>query len=233
MIEPDFPMHEELDRFEQDLKSLTPNPFTVLLPVQAKMPQDDLGLSSMPDVGLLTDKQVHRLPSTNYHWFKIASVSWMMGLAAGVLVSVLWTRLMNEQVPIAEPNLISQKMATSGATSETLVMAPITNSPSTNRFGSQHPRAFGDENLAGRSRTIATDLAYDYVLQPMMRRNPTDLTRLFAGMEIAKQPKRPQADAPHSTAKDSTTPEPNSFPKYQGQRQLLKTLMESNDLISI
>jgi hypothetical protein len=52
-------------------------------------------------------------------------------------------------------------------------------------------------------------------------------------MEIAKQPKRPQADAPHSTAKDSTTPEPNSFPKYQGQRQLLKTLMESNDLISI
>ena len=233
MIEPDFPMHEQLDRFEQDLKSLTPNPFTVLLPVQAKMPQDDLGLSSMPDVGLLTDKQVHRLPSTNYHWFKIASVSWMMGLAAGVLVSVLWTRLMNEQVPIAEPNLISQKMATSGATFETPAMAPITNSPSTNPFGSQHSRAFGDENLAGRSRTIATDLAYDYVLQPMMRRNPTDLTRWFAGMEIAKQPKRPQADAPHSTAKDSTTPEPNSFPKYQGQRQLLKTLMESNDLISI
>ena len=233
MIEPDFPMHEELDRFEQDLKTLTPKPFPGLLPVQAKMPQDDLGLSSMPDVGLLTDKQVHRLPSTNYHWFKIASVSWMMGLAAGVLVSVLWTRLMNEQVPIAEPNLISQKMATSGATFETPAMAPITNSPSTNRFGSQHPRAFGDENLAGHSRTIATDLAYDYVLQPMMRRNPTDLTRLFAGMEIAKQPKRPQADVQHSTAKDSTTPEPSSFPKYQGQRQLLKTLMESNDLISI
>ena len=233
MIEPDFPMHEELDRFEQDLKTLTPKPFPGLLPVQAKMPQDDLRLSSMPDVGLLTDKQVHRLPSTNYHWFKIASVSWMMGLAAGVLVSVLWTRLMNEQVPIAEPNLISQKMATSGATFETPAMAPITNSPSTNRFGSQHPRAFGDENLAGHSRTIATDLAYDYVLQPMMRRNPTDLTRLFAGMEIAKQPKRPQADVQHSTAKDSTTPEPSSFPKYQGQRQLLKTLMESNDLISI
>jgi hypothetical protein len=233
MIEPDFPMHEELDRFEQDLKTLTPKPFPGLLPVQAKMPQDDLRLSSMPDVGLLTDKQVHRLPSTNYHWFKIASVSWMMGLAAGVLVSVLWTRLMNEQVPIAEPNLISQKMATSGATFETPAMAPITNSPSTNRFGSQHPRAFGDENLAGHSRTIATDLAYDYVLQPMMRRNPADLTRWFAGMEIAKQPKRPQADVQHSTAKDSTTPEPSSFPKYQGQRQLLKTLMESNDLISI
>jgi hypothetical protein len=233
MIEPDFPMHEQLDRFEQDLKTLTPKPFPGLLPVQAKMPQDDLRLSSMPDVGLLTDKQVHRLPSTNYHWFKIASVSWMMGLAAGVLVSVLWTRLMNEQVPIAEPNLISQKMATSGATFETPAMAPITNSPSTNRFGSQHPRAFGDENLAGHSRTIATDLAYDYVLQPMMRRNPADLTRWFAGMEIAKQPKRPQADVQHSTAKDSTTPEPSSFPKYQGQRQLLKTLMESNDLISI
>ncbi|MFM2013794.1 MAG: hypothetical protein RLZZ396_2578 [Planctomycetota bacterium] len=233
MIEPDFPMHEELDRFEQDLKTLTPKPFPGLLPVQAKMPQDDLGLSSMPDVGLLTDNQVHRLPSTNYHWLKIASVSWMMGLAAGVLVSVLWTRLMNEQVPIAEPNLVSQKMAASGATSETPVMAPITNSASTNPFGSQHPRAFGDKNLAGHSRTIATDLAYDYVLQPMMRRNPADLTRWFAGMEIAKQPKRPQADVPHSTAKDSTTPEPSSFPKYQGQRQLLKTLIESNDLISI
>jgi hypothetical protein len=52
-------------------------------------------------------------------------------------------------------------------------------------------------------------------------------------MEIDKQPNGPQADAPHSTATDSTTPEPSTFPKYQGQRQLLKTLMESDDLISI
>jgi hypothetical protein len=233
MIEPNFPMHQELDRFEQDLKSLTPKPFPELLPVQAKMPRLDLGLSSMPDVGLLTDKQMHGSPMTNYHWLKIASVSWMMGLAAGVLVSVFWTRLMNGQVPIDEPNLVSQKVATSEVTSAAPVMAPITNSTSTNPFGSQHPRAFEDESFAALSRPIATNLAYDYVLQPMMRRNLADLTRRFAGMEIDKQPERPQTDAPHSTAKESTTPEPNSLPKYQGQRQLLKKLMESDDLISI
>jgi|GEM_PF-983478 len=233
MTEPNLPTHEELDRFEQDLRSLTPKPFFETLPVQAKMPQRDLGLSSMPDVGLLTDKPSHRLPTTNYHWLKIASVSWMMGLAAGVLVSALWTKLISGQVPIAEPNLVSQKEATSEVTPAEPAMAPIANSPSTNPFGSQHPRAFEDEYFAGRSRPIATDLAYDYILQPMMRRNPASLTGRFTGMDIDTQPNGPQADAPHSTANDSTTPEPSAFPKYQGQRQLLKTLMESDDLISI
>ena len=62
MIEPNFPVHEGLDRFEQDLKSLTPKHFPVELPA---------------------------LPPTGPSWLKIASVSWLMGLAAGVLVSAI------------------------------------------------------------------------------------------------------------------------------------------------
>lgn len=182
MIEPKFPMDEGLDRFEQDLKSLTPKHFPVVLAV---------------------------LPPTGPSWLKIASISWLMGLAAGVLVSAIWTRLMNGQVPIAEPNPISQKVA----------LTP--NPPSTNPFGSQSTRAFGDETLAGRSRTIATDLDDNYVLQPLMRRNTVNGSRRFSG------------EASHSSREDSATPNPNSFPKYQGQRQLLKMLMESDDLISI
>ena len=84
MIEPNFPMHEGLDRFEQDLKSHTPKHHPVVLPA---------------------------LPPTGPSWLKIASVSWLMGLAAGVLVSAIWARLMNGQVPIAEPNPVSQKVA--------------------------------------------------------------------------------------------------------------------------
>jgi hypothetical protein len=182
MIEPNFPMHEGLDRFEQDLKSLTPRPFPVVLPA---------------------------LPPTGPSWLKIASVSWLMGLAAGVLVSAIWARLMNGQVPIAEPNLVSQKVA----------LNP--NPPSTNPFGSQSTRAFGVETAAVRSGTIATDLDDDYVLQPLMRRNTVNASRRFSG------------EATHSSTEDSAIPDPDSFPKHQGQRQLLKMLMESDDLISI
>jgi len=179
MIEPKFPMDEGLDRFEQDLKSLTPKSF----------PKE--------------------LPPTHPSWLKIASVSWLMGLAAGVLVSAIWTKLMNGQVPIAEPNPISQKVA----------LTP--NPPSTNPFGSPQPSVFGDEILAGRSRTIATDLDDDYVLQPLMRGNTVNRSRRFSG------------EATHSSTEDSAIPNPISLPKYQGQRQLLKILMESDDLTSI
>lgn len=197
MIEPNFPMHEGLDRFEQDLKSLTPKHFPVVLPV------------------------LPVLPPTGPSWLKIASVSWLMGLAAGVLVSAIWTRLMNGQVPIAEPNPVSQKVA----------LTP--NPPSTNPFGSLSTRAFGDETLAGRSRTIATDLDDDYVLQPLMRRNTVNRSRWFSGVDIANQPRSSQNGATHSSTEDSAVPDPNSLPTYQGQRQLLKMLMESDDLISI
>ena len=179
MIEPKFPMDEGLDRFEQDLKSLTPKSF----------PKE--------------------LPPMHPNWLKIASISWLMGLAAGVLVSAIWTKLMNGEVPIVEPNQVSQKVA----------LSP--NSPSTTPFGSPQPSVFGDEILAGRSRTIATDLDDNYVLQPLMRRNTVNGSRRFSG------------EASHTSREDSATPNPNSFPKYQGQRQLLKMLMESDDLISI
>lgn len=182
MIEPNFPMHEGLDRFEQDLKSLTPRHFPVELPT---------------------------LPPTGPNWLKIASISWLMGLAAGLLVSAIWTKLMNGEVPIAESNQVSQKV----------VLSP--KSPTTPPFGSLQPGVFGDEILAGRNRTIATDLDDDYVLQPLMRRNTVNGSRRFSG------------EATHSSREDSVTPNPNSFPKYQGQRQLLKMLMESDDLISI
>jgi hypothetical protein len=194
MIEPNFPMHEGLDRFEQDLKSLTPKHLPVVLPA---------------------------LPPTGPSWLKIASVSWLMGLAAGVLVSAIWTRLMNGQVPIAESNPVSQKVA----------LTP--NPTSTNPFGSQSTRAFGVETAAVRSRTIATDLDDDYVLQPLMRRNRVNGSRWFSGVDMANRPRSSQADATHTSTEDSAVPDPNSFPKYQGQRQLLKMLMESDDLISI
>jgi hypothetical protein len=194
MIEPNFPVHEGLDRFEQDLKSLTPKHFPVELPA---------------------------LPPTGPSWLKIASVSWLMGLAAGVLVSAIWARLMNGQVPIAEPNLVSQKVG----------LNP--NPPSTNPFGSQSTRAFGVETLAVRSRTIAADLDDDYILQPLMRRNTVHASRWFSGVDVANRPRSSQTDAAHSSAEDSAIPDPDSFPKHQGQRQLLKMLMESDDLISI
>ena len=159
MIEPKFPMDEGLDRFEQDLKSLTPKSF----------PKE--------------------LPPMHPNWLKIASISWLLGLAAGVLVSAIWTRLMNGEVPIVEPNQVSQKVA----------LSP--NSPSTIPFGSPQPSVFGDEILAGRSRTIATDLDDDYVLQPLMRRNTVNGSRRFSG------------EASHTSREDSATPNPNSFPK--------------------
>lgn len=179
MIEPKFPMDEGLDRFEQDLKSLTPKRF----------PKE--------------------LPARDPNWLKIASISWLMGLAAGVLVSAIWTKLMNGEVPIAEPNQVTQKVA----------LSP--NSPTTTPFGSRQPGVFRDGLLVGSSRFIATDLDDDYVLQPLMRRNTVNGSRRFSG------------EASHTSREDSATPNANSFPKYQGQRQLLKMLMESDDLISI
>ena len=246
MNEPNLPMHDGLDRFEQDLKSLTPNHAPKVLPVQAMLSVQGLGASSGLDASsghdacLVTDERLHRLPMKNRNWLKIASVSWVTGLVAGLMVSAVWTRLMTEENPITEPNLASETRITSEVTNAPPELVLTPSPPSTEPFRVLPTSAFGDAIFSGNNRYFAIESASDDVLQPMMRRNavtrisnsfPTE--QKFARVDSATKQKDGQTDASNSTSKTSPTPNPNSFPKYQGQRQLLKMLMESDDLISI
>ncbi len=246
MNEPNLPMHDGLDRFEQDLKSLTPNHAPEVLPVQAMLSVDGLGVrsgpdaSSEPDACLVTDERLHRLPMKNRNWLKIASVSWVTGLASGLMVSAIWTRLITEENPITEPNLASETRVTSEVTSAPPELVSTPNPPSTDPFRAQPSSAFGDAIFSGNNRYFAIESASDDVLQPMMRRNA--VTRIseslpsakrFGRVDAATKQKNGQTDASNTTSKTSPAPNSNSFPKYQGQRQLLKMLMESDDMISI
>jgi hypothetical protein len=147
---------------------------------------------------------------------------------------------MTEENPITEPNFASETRVTSELTNAPPELVLTLNPPSTEPFRAQPSSAFGDAIFSGNNRYFAIESASDDVLQPMMRRNA--VTRIseslpsakrFARVDSATKQKNGQTDASNTTSKTSPAPNPNSFPKYQGQRQLLKMLMESDDLISI
>ena len=233
MNEPKFPVHEGLHRFEQDLKSLTPKNVLEVLPVKSKPSSHDLVFRTVPVVGLVTDEPLHRLPMQNRDWLKIATVSWVMGLAAGLLVSAIWIGIWDAKVPITEPNIVSQNVAKSEVTNASPEVAFTQNPPSAELFRSQQPAAFQDEFFGGTSRFNAIDLAGDYVLRPFMWQNAVNGGMTFAEVDSASRLKNGQTDVPNSSTKSPSTPIPYSFPKCQSQRQLLKMLLESDTLNSI
>ncbi|MCY3005470.1 MAG: hypothetical protein NTV29_05770 [Planctomycetota bacterium] len=169
----------------------------------------------------------------NRNWLKIATVSWVMGLAAGLLVSAIWMRFMKEDLLRTEPILASQDVAISEVISAPPEVALTQNPPSAELFRSQQPAAFQDEFFGGTSRFNAIDLAGDYVLRTIMRQNAVNGSMTFAEVDSASPPKNGQTDVPNSSTKSPSTPIPYSFPKCQSQRQLLKMLLESDTLNSI
>lgn len=244
MNEPNFPMDDDLSRFEQELKSLTPRDFPVGLPVRAMLPMHDLGLTSPPDVGIVTNQQSHRQPFVNRAWLKTVSVSWMTGLAAGLLVSMIWTRLVNEDAPFIDPKLISESGVPSVATDPNPPTTSSRDLPSTETTRPQESSRFREQSFGTNFRSISLNSYDGKILHPMMSLREVDW--IFSIMPPAKRltgvVKEAIQDHEHSSAPNSTSdvPQttlpnsfPNSFPKAQGQRQLLKSLMESNELISI
>lgn len=96
-----------LDRFEQELRSLTPKSTSAVL-------FDPVSI----------DANIHpssRSPKANSYWLQTASVSWTLGLATGILISAFWTQSTNRELSPPEPNLVAQK-----STAPTTVASPPT-----------------------------------------------------------------------------------------------------------
>ncbi|MCU0713022.1 MAG: hypothetical protein MUC43_13255, partial [Pirellula sp.] len=91
MNEKNYRMDEELSRFEQDLKSLTPKHCSAAASVPTMPAFHDNRLTSQIDTSVVMDHQSSSLPFTNRRWLKTVAVSWATGLAAGLLVSAIWT----------------------------------------------------------------------------------------------------------------------------------------------
>jgi len=239
MNEPNFPMDDDLSRFEQDLKSLTPKHFPMASPVRAMLPIHDLGLSSQSDVGIGTDQQSHRFPVMNRNWLKTVSVSWMTGLAAGLLVPAIWTRLTHEDAPIVEPNLISESGSSSAVTVPPPPTASTPGSPSIKPTRTQEPSRYREQSFASTNRYTSLNSYDDQILHPFMSLNEVHWnTAIVPSARRLTGAKGPKQDDEQNSAPDSTSDVPqttllNSLPKAQGQRQLLKSLMESDDLNSI
>lgn len=240
MNEPNFPMDEGLSRFEQDLKSLTPKHFPMASPVRAMLPIHDLGLSSQSDVATVTDQQSHRFPFVNRTWLKTVSVSWVTGLAAGLLVPAIWTRLMHEDAPVIEPNLVSESGVSSVVTAPTPPTTTTPDSPSIKPTRSQEPSRYREQSFASNYRHTLLNSHDDQILHPFMSLSEVHWNsammpsaKRLIGVETGAKQNYEQHNAPDSTSDVPQTTLPNTFPKVQGQRQLLKSVMESDDLISI
>jgi hypothetical protein len=240
MNEPNLPMDDDLSRFEQDLKSLTPKHIPIASPVRSMAPIHDLGLTSPPDVGVVTDQQSHRFAFVDRTWLKTVSVAWVTGLAAGLLLPAIWTRFVNEEAPVIKPNLISE----SGSSSAVIVSPPPTastpDSPSIKPTRSQEPSRYRDQSFATNYRYMSLNSHDDQILHPFMSLSEFNWnsammpsTKRFNGVAKGAKQDDEQQGAPGSTSEAPQTTLPNSFPKTQGQRQLLKSLMETDDLISI
>lgn len=230
MIEPKFPMHQELDRFEQDLKSLTPKQYPETLSIQAKTSYHDVEQVTKPDAVPVADNQPHRSPWANRTWIQIAMVSWVTGLAAGILLSAIWTRAMMEPVPLAKSNANPENIA-----------ATEYNLPNTKSVLASQPSDLDQEDvLAAICRSIAIDSASDIVLRPIMQRdaflvNAASLpsTSRIDQAEPRSHPEAKQPDANDNNRMTSPASEFNSLRKLQGQRQLLKTLLEFDNFNTI
>ncbi len=240
MNEPNFPMDDDLSRFEQDLKSLTPKHFPTASPVRAILPIHELGLSSQSDVAAVADRQSHRFPFVNRTWLKTVSVAWVTGLAAGLLVPAIWTRFVNEEAPVIKPNLISESGSSSAVTIPTPPTASTLDLPSLKPTRSQEPSRYREQSSSTNYRYMSLNSHDEQMLHPFMSLSEfhwnsamTPSARRLTG--VAKGPKQDdeQNSAPDSTLDAPQTTLPNTFPKAQGQRQLLKSLMETDDLISI
>ncbi|MFN7292861.1 MAG: hypothetical protein ACK5T6_19935, partial [Pirellula sp.] len=114
MNKPNFPMDDGLNRFEQDLKSLTPKPYPSASPARTMLPIHDYGATSLPGVGVVRDQQLLSLNSTHRNWLKTVAVSWATGLAAGLLISAFWTKMMKEETAITEPSLLTENSSAAG-----------------------------------------------------------------------------------------------------------------------
>lgn len=240
MNEPSFPMDDDLNRFEQDLKSLTPKYILLASPVRTMLPVQDLGITSLPDVGIVADQQSHRFAFVDRTWLKTVSVAWVSGLAAGLLVPALWTRFMNEEAPVIEPTLISESGISSVATAPTPPTASTPDPLSRKPTHPHEPSRVREQRFATNYRYMSLNSHDEQMLHPFMSLSEFnwDSAMIPSGRRltgVAKGPKQDyeQNSAPDSNSKAPKTTLPNSFPKSQGQRQLLKSLMETDDLISI
>jgi hypothetical protein len=240
MNEPNFPMDDDLSRFEQDLKSLTPKHFPTASPVRAILPKHDLGLSSYAVVGVDTCQQSHRFAFVNRTWLKTVSVAWVTGLAAGLLAPAMWTGFVNEEAPFIKPNLISESGVSSVVTTPTPPTTATPDSPSIKPTRSQEPSRYREQSSASTNRYTSLNSHDDQMLHPFMSLNEVHWNsammpsaKRLTGVAMGPKQDDEQNSAPYSTSDVPQTTLPNSFPKTQGQRQLLKSLMESDDLISI
>jgi hypothetical protein len=176
----------------------------------------------------------------NRTWLKTVSVAWVTGLAAGLLAPAMWTGFVNEEAPFIKPNLISE----SGSSSAVTVPLPPTSStpdpPSIKPTRSQEPSRSREQSFATTDRYMSLYSHNDPLLHPFMSLNEVHWNsammpsaKRLTGVAMGPKQDDEQNSAPYSTSDVPQTTLPNSFPKTQGQRQLLKSLMESDDLISI
>lgn len=248
MSEKDYRMDEELTRFEQDLKSLTPRHCSAAASVPTMPAFHDNRLTSRVDTRVGIDHQSSSLSFTNRRWLKTVAVSWATGLAAGLLVSAIWTKLMEEETSNNEPSLLTENNFAAGVSEPNTPLSISQNSTSktTSRQQSLSPQPFTTQSLSiqrgfvRNMRYAPTHFPDEEILHPFMALNNVNWN---AG--ILPHSKRPtavqsgtkqdseQANAPGAASGDSQQSIPVSLPKTQGQRELLKSLMESDDLISI
>jgi hypothetical protein len=248
MNEKDYRMDEELSRFEQDLKSLTPRHCSAAASVPTMPAFHDNRLTSRVDTGVGINHQSSSLSFTNRRWLKTVAVSWATGLAAGLLVSAIWTKLMEEETSSNEPSLLTENNSAAGVSEPNtpLSISQNSNSETTSRQQSLSAQPFTTQSLSiqrgfvGNTRHTSLNIPDQEILHPFMglnnvNWNPAMLpsSKRFAGVQSGTKQASEQANAPGAASGDSQKSLPVSIPKTQGQRELLKSLMESDDLISI
>ena len=234
-----YRLDDDLSRFEHDLKTLTPKQPAIVAPYRPTL--SSLDEESAAELDAFTSRSEFSRQSllNNPVWLKTVTASWATGLAAGVLISVIWNNLSKQENSVAASSLAASDFSDSSTqASPGLGAAQDAGSTSQDRQRLGYiPRGYG--GLVGNDYTLYRSFD-DEILSPLMASNMVHWNADFwrpakrltkAQTEISDI--NEQKDVPLKNLDGALNASPKSLPPSQGQRQWLKSLVESDDLISI
>jgi hypothetical protein len=175
-------------------------------------------------------------PSVNRTWLRTVAISWSAGLAAGLLISILWTRWTNNGIA----NKGSQSPANGQLSQPNLSATPSLESPIASRPNDSVPPQERNrsryESMQNSSYLTAFDSSDQSILRPFVPLRSVDWEAAMVDTKTrqhgtgAQSLENPQGkDVPSSNSALNSIPIPFERPRSQGQHQWLKSLMKSEE----
>lgn len=239
MNEPRYPMDDELNQFEQELKSLSPRSLVSLTQEQNEFSMQASAPIARASSSIEIPAPAHEMRSSDRSWLKTVILAWSSGLAAGLLLSWGWNAWSKSQSGLVYSNLPSSDVTTHSTdqsipdqiAEQRRLKAPLEQSGD---FDQNEM-----DKLMHANRLVALDAKRFSTLHPLMPLESIvwDHRQLQFFKQFKNHDQHSAIDRIEQTstvfADENSARYPTKPAQPLGQRQLLKAMMESGSLSPI